>query len=836
MSEISTPAAPAATASRDALRIVLFGLPDAGKSSLLGALAQAGQIQEHLLNGHLTDTSQGLAELQQRLYEDRSRETLEEVVAYPVVFAPFTPEPRPAGTDRVEAVLVDCDGRVANELLTRRRALSEDSAEGSLARAILEADTLILAVDSSASPTRVDADFVEFGRFLRLLEHSRGRRSEVGGLPVFLVLTKCDLLAQPQDAPEKWLERIEERKRQVHSRFQEFLAGQAEEGPVPFGSIDLELATTAVKRPALRDTPAKPREPYGVAELFRQGLAAARTFRQRRNQSTWRLRLTVAGSLGLVAAMIAVAAALVANRPEDKLNPLAAKVYSYRSREGQTPSVRLRGDLQLKISELTDLKNDLNFAALPPEEREYVLDRLRELEDYRSYHGRVQRVTPPEEARSEPELAKIEQSLKELALPPERQKEWSATQAVLDRAAALENIESLRHAVGQVEDWYRQLVRRGEDLWTFSGQRGDGAPIAWRDWQSQVQGLFDQAEAPPYRPTDRLPGSSRLTYAPVYRVEKVVEAREAWEAGKQRLQRLRDLSTALGLAGTALGAQPAPLDLPPGFSADQARARLQDLERYYPRFQQEFVLAGLPDAAVGEVKRAAQTRYERALDAGQQVVLRHLQQVSPEGRETVEGWRRLRPWLASPEELQGWRVLANVLLRLHTPEAEDPIAALDAFLRQDRFDLEMRRLLLEIPNDLDVRPAGKLTVHHYVGQEQRPALVYELSGDPQRDPRRQVTIYTFRPDSAATLTYRPGDTIWTELPFKDAQNREWKLTWARSRSPHVYQFERLVRPPRLHRKDQANTEGKVIEGAGLSVSPERGIPPVPDLLPVVKLK
>ena len=33
------------SAGRSALRIVLFGMPDAGKSSLLGALAQAAQVQ-----------------------------------------------------------------------------------------------------------------------------------------------------------------------------------------------------------------------------------------------------------------------------------------------------------------------------------------------------------------------------------------------------------------------------------------------------------------------------------------------------------------------------------------------------------------------------------------------------------------------------------------------------------------------------------------------------------------------------------------------------------------------------------------------------------------------
>src|SRR5438270_10973435 len=118
MPEPSTSPAPAPTVNPDALRVVLFGMPDAGKSSLLGALGQAAQTQEHLLNGHLTDLSQGLAELQRRLYENQPRETLEEIVPYPVAFEPFAPQGQKTA-ERVEAVFVDCDGRVANELLAR---------------------------------------------------------------------------------------------------------------------------------------------------------------------------------------------------------------------------------------------------------------------------------------------------------------------------------------------------------------------------------------------------------------------------------------------------------------------------------------------------------------------------------------------------------------------------------------------------------------------------------------------------------------------------------------------------------------------------------------------
>jgi hypothetical protein len=50
----------------------------------------------------------------------------------------------------------------------------------------------------------------------------------------------------------------------------------------------------------------------------------------------------------------------------------------------------------------------------------------------------------------------------------------------------------------------------------------------------------------------------------------------------------------------------------------------------------------------------------------------------------------------------------------------------------------------------------------------------------------------------------------------------------------VFQFERLERPPRLHRKDQVATEGELAEGVTLSVA-VGFVPRLPDLLPVVKL-
>src|SRR5438309_4509932 len=141
MAETSTTPTSRPTLNRSALRIVLFGMPDAGKSSLLGALAQAAQTQEHTLGGKLIDKSHGLMELQRRLYEDRPRETLEEVAPYPITLEPLAIKEGQAPAPPVEAVFFDCDGRVANELLARNESLSGDLGKRSLAQAVLNADT-----------------------------------------------------------------------------------------------------------------------------------------------------------------------------------------------------------------------------------------------------------------------------------------------------------------------------------------------------------------------------------------------------------------------------------------------------------------------------------------------------------------------------------------------------------------------------------------------------------------------------------------------------------------------------------------------------------------------
>jgi hypothetical protein len=823
MSDSSSSFAGKTAASRDALRIVLLGMPGAGKTFLLGALAQAGQKQQSTLMGRLVDGVGCLAELQERVYNGLPERTNEEAGTYTLVYESLRPQ-APDGR-RLEIVLIDLEGRIAESVLTDQACLHNETSAHRLARAVLQSDALLLMVDAAAEPEQFDATLALLKRYLGIHEQTRGRRSEAGGQPVALVLTKCDLLAQPADTARSWIERIEDCRQRVQSYFREYLDKREAQGPVPFGRIDLYLAPTAIQRPALVDGPSKAREPFGVAELFRETFERARLFRRRTVRSQRRLFWAAAGCTGAMAAMIVLVISLLFYRPPETYTPreLLAKVESYRLREPQTPSLRLREPLQPKISELVDLKNDADFPELPQDKRDYVLTHLQELDDYRAYKDKIERIPSLNGVRNEQELSDVEKALQELEIT-EHRPGWSQTEAILRRTQRLGEIAALRATAAGLADRYAQLLHRGQELLIPAK---DVSMFSWRDWHDRVQRLLHEAETSPLRASDPLLGPVQIQVVAL-RLQKVADAREAWETVKRSLERVRDVSSALGLAGGGR----APLDIPFSFTLSQAASRLQDLEREFPRFKDDFNLIDLPDALAGELRRAAQPRYEHLLKAGREVVLTRYQLLWQGGAETFEDWRKLRSWLAAPEELQTWRLLAALLSRLQSPDAADPVSVLDSFLAQDHFKLTIRRLVLQIPDAAKIRPAGKLVIHHHSGSENKPALTYEVAEEERQDSGAR---YHLRPLGETSLAYQPGDLLWAELPVTAADQTPMMLTWARNRS-QVYQFERLERPPRLHRKGQDNTEGEVLEAVSLLIAPEDGVPKIPDLMPVVPVK
>jgi hypothetical protein len=160
---------------------------------------------------------------------------------------------------------------------------------------------------------------------------------------------------------------------------------------------------------------------------------------------------------------------------------------------------------------------------------------------------------------------------------------------------------------------------------------------------------------------------------------------------------------------------------------------------------------------------------------------------------------------------------------------------LSAFLARERFDLSLKGLTLELPDSMKLRSDGELSIYqNWSDPKNRVALAFTVA-DRKRDPQRGVTTITLRPKDGATLTYRPGDDLNADFPVRDADERALKLTWDRGRS-RAFQFQHLVREPRLHVRGAEPQTGIVEPNVHLSVTPGQGsIPRLPDLVPVVKL-
>jgi hypothetical protein len=832
---MAPPGPPAAASSPppDALRLVLFGPPAAGKSSLLGALAQSARTQESLLNGRLADRSGGLAELRDQLYDGRGRVTAEEVSPYPLDYEPFAEDGRAlAAHEHLGAVVLDCDGRVANDLLARHEALDEHSPEGTLAREVLRADTLLLVVDASGTLPQVDAEFAEFDRFLRLFEEGRGERTEVGGLPIYLVLTKCDLLARPGDSLGSWMERIEERKRDVDKLFRDFLSRRVDEGGLlPFGQIELHVWATAVKRPALAQAPAAEREPFGVAELFRQCLARSAAFRERRQRSHGRVFWTAVSAVGLVAGMLAMMVALVTTNASQ----LRAKVDEIRYSEGPTVPDRLRGtpsELRQRIDELKEVVRDPGFSSLAAVDRDFVRSRLAELQEYLAYYEKLRLVPPAGDVAAYEVLRENIRKLQDMS-PPKR--EWDQTDAARFRDSRIAEAIALRQAVERAKVWYVDTHAQGLSLWVFSGflPTPEAPVIDWNRWYDQVRGLLDPARQFPFSPKETIP-QTHLTYAAAYRFDQVVEARAERESVLAKLRREVDVGAALGLIEGVKGRPPLlVIPRPPDFPLDRATARLKELQEAYPNYRADFVLTGLPDAIVSQVRQAARANYEHLLEPGREAVLRQLRNAGDGDEDSPARWAKVGDWLSrDPDQLAAWRSLALVLARLNDAAAADPVTALAAFLQKGSFSIEINQLALEIPFRLQaVKPlaGADLEIFHPATSPQGPAIACVPAGEGERDLARRVTVYRFRPRDRQRLTYRPGEPLWASLQLRDDQT----LTWTRGHST-AFQFERLLRPPRLRPTNEPAGEGTLAEGVELTVVPADGVPRVPDLLPVVR--
>lgn len=521
------------------LRLLVFGLPNSGKSSLLGALVQASASQAAVLKGQVADATGKLAELRKRTYNGSLSAMTGDMTAYPVQFVP-----EGEGTSPVAATLLDGDGRLAQEYLAGKRVL--EARDSGLSRAILDADTVILTFDPTAAGGPVEPRLAAFAHFLTLLQEVRGRRADVADLPVYLVLTKCDELARPGDTFSKWLERMEDAKRKLGERFTAFLADDPD--APPFGTIDLQLWAIAIGRPPLADRPAPAAEPVGVAELFRQCLAAAEGFDRRERQASRRLERTV-GGLGFLVVMLALLAGLfVAAQPDTERTRLEEELQTILAEPDASADRRLREPLEYRLKQLDQLLQDPGFDKLPDKTRDAVRRAGDEWTEYLRARQEFQaRVKQPYRAKNEQEFDVFEKEARDFALPIAYRSAWAETRVAEQLARIRHEYASVRTAITAEVQWVRTQIAEGKKL----DEEGNAIPaeLTAPDPMKQKQGRqhavawFDACSKYVSRPYLRLPGdqpiteTAAFTYGDLRKFRTVVEARKEWDEVKSRLDR-----------------------------------------------------------------------------------------------------------------------------------------------------------------------------------------------------------------------------------------------------------------------------------------------------------
>ncbi len=814
-------------------RVLLFGHRGAGKSALIGALLQAGETQGETLQAELVSSSVDLPRIRDAVYSDQKiTAPARELVSYTIHLRPWRSGTQPVG-EPLTIILHDCDGRAAEELLEHPEPITQRYANSPLARAVVEADAIMLLIDASSTEDELQEAFHEFNQFLQVVARAKIDAREVGGFPIFLVLTQCDRLARPNDTRKEWEQRVAARCEAAWAAFAAFLhdAATTEEMPSPFlafGSVDLTVKAVAVRQPPLRGRLLPQNQPYGVAELFRECFAEAKAHCLRAGESARRLKWTVRAAISLVLLLLTTLGIVTFFPPEQTALALAEKVRQYQRQEPPAAMRLANGQIERNKKILLAFASDVGFPALESELREFVHSRLQEIEDYQEYRRKLAQAASPASARNiDPQLKQIVQTIQtELALPAHYS--WEATAAAELRNKWLADAAAIMAAepvfVEKYTAWDRELTGH---LLTRSFDAV---------WLAELEALLTKTTQPPFPLDDPIPGSLRLpqprgepvTYRDLLYFDGVTRARETMAHTRQRLLHLRDLADALGLT-SGPDRPPAVLVLPEPAAADSTTlpgARWTALVQNYPAQAPEYGDWELhhfypPTTAI------LKERLQHSFDTGVQ----HVQKLIT-GPDTKENWKTLATSLAEPA-FRDWGRLLHLVARLQRerkddPPPPDPIVELARFLHDldaTAFELNVRGWELALPINLTVgldriEVAGPLTLTIIRGQQQQQARFVPGKGQV----RGKMVVYQLTLEGPGALKYYAEDELRVEIPVR-AGPQELQLVWDHG-SSNTFRFDRLRHPPRLVKPTGSEP------AAGVVLTPAAGstLPQLPLLL------
>ncbi len=802
------------------VRIVIFGPPRTGKSRLIESLLADFAARPILAAPSAPP-------------EPSSLDALNFVPLVPLTQSEVVPYFSPG------IVLYDVDGKSASKLLAEPASLAHLS--GPTAAELQSANAAILVLDASANVDERLRLYREFGRFLESLERSRADNRDVGGLPVFLTITKCDLLATPADDPAEWESRVSAKLDTVRTTFEDYLDEETEAtDPYTFGKIRVFLHATAMEFPKRSDF-ASLAGPYGIEELSDQLRAEARSHRSRSELSQSRLRWTLIGSGVLFGTMLLLLISLLLLAPDGAADRFLRQVEDYQQREGSA-AVRLSERQLVKNQREIDamLESPL-VETLPPDLQGYLESRRREFAEYTKYRDqfRPPQISPPG-VRSRRDFEQLDADLAgPLAPPAEYAEAWTDTESAQLWKKWKQDTSLLRVAEAGLSEWYRNLIRRGTVL--VLGPTLDGR------WRSDVGLLVAESDKPPFDPAATIPGSealpirrgAALLYAPAFEIDRVDQARGDWDSTRERLLTLRDLADALGRTSADVS-RPAIFDWPEPRDAGASEQLMREwpsaFAMLYPRAAADpklWLSSRFPDPLRQELQLSLRRTYATGIRHLQFVILSRLGAGASGFRETPESWNAVKPWLADPVAV-GFGDLLVTIARWADPDQvhENPTTELATFLDRAKFDADLSMLELYLPDNLkDERllPAGKLLVEYQRGTEPKVELVYQPALETERTANGLRVKYTLE-TGTGRVSFRPGDAVQATTTVK-AAGREYRLEWTRGPSL-VYQFGRLSREPWLRLNEQ-NSPQERGTGIRLSAMPETGLPMVPAALPLV---
>ncbi len=822
------------SAEADALRIVFFGTPRSGKSSLLAAFERIASTEAEMEPVPLKHAQEA---------DPIRRELIPQIVLVDLPDANLVAK---------AVLLLDCDGEASAKLFNQPGELERTIARGELAVAIHNADALVLIVEARSNEGEIEAHLIAFEEFLKCLRTGRSFDREVGGWPIFLTLTKCDKLFEPGMSTQIWLERVEREKETLEAQFVERFEELIEKpGDVfSFGSVQLSMEATSANLPdALRD-PAYNLEngTHNLDSYVPKVLLAAGEFRSRTRAARRRLKWTASGVVALLASMVLLMLGLFVAGEASPLEKLASRVQTLQT-QNEPAALRLsEKNIDKRKNELELIRDSQDFPRLPVGLQQFVQSRLQEIEAYRVYKSEF--AAPqfaPADVRTFGMYQRLQHELEtKLAPPPEQAQLWNETEAVRLRQKWRDDLRLLGEYEDRVHSWYRQLIVEATDLMVNSQQPG---------WRQQIDRIVREAGQPTFSPPGTalqnsaplpLPGSQRLlitrgeplTFGDVYRYERADFAKRDWELSERRLLDLRDLTDAVGL--TVNPDEPTAVLILPEPSANLndsrllAGQRLDTLNKQFPRAAEGrayWQTTLYPEPLQQELSR----RLRLAAETG----LRHVRLLLDNelklgnGRvDTPADWHRLvdsPKCLLLQSELRSWGRFLQLLLSWSDPTRgeADPVAELTEFLKADQFTLPISAVEVSVPNSLRVQiftPDGVLLL-----TSGSRTLRLKLSDEVKSD--ANGSTYRFVPAIPLTpLEYRPGESFTAELPLK-AGTSKYVLRWTRSRTT-TFAVEKLFLDPDLERLQPAEKPQRTT-GIRVKILPEKPGGLIPELLPTL---